>query len=57
MESMRVELENYIAACEVNIASYKSMEDVDYAAIAAAESMREQFQVMLQQLESAMEYE
>lgn len=57
MESMRVELENYIAACEVNIASYKSMEDVDYAAIAAAESMREQFEIMLQQLESAMEYE
>lgn len=57
MNAMQQELQNYIAACDINIASYKSMEDVDHAAIRAAESMKEQFEVMLQQLESAMEYE
>jgi len=57
MDVMQQELQNYISACDNNIASYRSMEDVDHAAIAAAESMKNEFEIMLQQLESAMEYE
>ena len=55
MKAMQQELQNYIAACDTNIASYRQMEEIDYAAIRAAESMKEQFEVMLQQLESAIE--
>lgn len=49
------ELQGYIAACESNIQTYKEMGDD--RAVDAAQGMIEKFEIYLQQLESAMEYE
>ena len=50
-ENLRNELLGYIAACEQNIAEYQKMGD--QRAVQAAEGMIADFQMYLQQLESA----
>jgi hypothetical protein len=50
--SMREMLENYIAACEQNIATYMLMEDTDerQRALDAAYGMKADFESMLEDL-------